>query len=40
MIALGLMAVVMAVAIPGFQLAIVVLGGALVTWATYGLLTE
>ena len=39
MIALGVLAVVFAVAVPGFQIAIVVLGGALAAWGSYGLLT-
>ena len=39
-IAIGVLAVVFAVAVPGFQIAIVILGGVLVTWAIFGLLTE
>ena len=39
MIAIGVLAVVLAVALPGFQIAIVVLGGALAAWGSYGLLT-
>lgn len=35
-IAIGALAVVLAVVVPGYQLAIIVLGGALVTWATFG----
>jgi len=39
-IAAGVLAVVFAIAVPGFQIAIVLLGGVLVTWATFGLLTK
>ncbi len=31
-IAIGVISVVFAVAVPGFQIAIVILGGVLVTW--------
>ena len=40
MIALGVLVVILAVIVPGVQVTIVVLGGALAGWATYGLLTE
>jgi len=40
MIALGLVSVVLAVIVPGSQLAMIVLGAALVSWATFGLLTQ
>lgn len=33
------LAVACAVIVPGYQFAIIVLGGALVAWAAYGLLT-
>jgi hypothetical protein len=39
MIALGLLVVALAVVLPGFQVSIVLLGGALAGWGTFGLLT-
>ena len=40
MIALGVLVVVLAIALPGFQVTIVILGGALAGWGSFGLLTE
>ncbi|MDQ3671494.1 MAG: hypothetical protein M3364_03520 [Actinomycetota bacterium] len=39
-IAIGVLAVVFAVAVPGFQIAIVLLGGLLAAWGVFGLLTD
>ena len=36
----GVLVVVLAVIVPGLQVTIVVLGGGLAGWGTYGLLTE
>ena len=40
MIALGVLAVVIGVAVPGFQIAPIILGGLLAGWGSFGLLTE
>ena len=39
-IAIGVTSVVFAVAVPGMQVSIVVLGGVLVTWAIFGLIVD
>lgn len=39
MIALGVLVVALAIVVPGFQIAIVILGGALAGWGSYGLPT-
>ncbi len=40
MIVLGVLAVALAVAVPGSDVAMIVLGGALVSWASFHLMTE
>lgn len=40
MIVLGVLAMIIGIVMPGFQLAIIVLGGALAGWGSFGLLTQ
>jgi len=40
MVAIAVLSVVVAVAIPGYQTWLVICGGVLIAWATFGLLTE
>ena len=40
MVAIAVLSVVVAVAIPGYQTWLVIFGGVLIAWATFGLLTE
>ena len=40
MVAIAVLSVVVAVAIPGYQIWLIVFGGVLIAWATFGLLTE
>ena len=40
MVAIAVLSVVVAVAIPGYQPWLIIFGGVLVAWATFGLLTE
>ena len=40
MVAVAVLAVVVAVAIPGYQVWLIIFGGVLIAWASYGLLTE
>jgi Tfp pilus assembly major pilin PilA len=40
MVAIAVLSVVVAVAIPGYQTWLIVFGGVLVAWAKFGLLTE
>ena len=40
MVAIGVLAVVLAVAVPGYQVWLTIFGGVRVAWATFGLLTE
>ena len=39
-VAVAVLSVVVAVAIPGYQIWLIVFGGVLIAWATFGLLTE
>ncbi len=40
MVATAILAVVVAVAVPGYQVWLIVFGGVLIAWASFGLLTE
>jgi hypothetical protein len=40
MVAVALLSVAVAVAIPGYQVWLIVFGGVLIAWASYGLLTD
>ncbi len=40
MVAIAVLSVVVAVAIPGYQIWLIVFGGVLVSFAVFGLLTE
>ena len=40
MVAIAVASVVVAVAIPGYQVWLIIFGGILIAWATFGLLTE
>ena len=40
MVAIAVLSVIVAVAVPGYQIWLIVFGGVLIAWATYGLLTE
>jgi hypothetical protein len=40
MVAVAVLSVVIAVAVPGYQFWLIIFGGVLVAWATFGLLTE
>jgi hypothetical protein len=40
MVAIAVLSVVVAVAVPGYQFWLIIFGGVLITFAVYGLLTE
>ena len=40
MVAIALLSVVVAVAIPGYQVWLIIFVGVLIAWASYGLLAE
>ena len=40
MVVAAVLSVVVAVAVPGYQTWLIVFGGVLIAWATFGLLTE
>ena len=40
MVAIAVLSVVVAVAVPGFQTWLIIFGGVFIAWASYGLLTE
>ncbi len=40
MVAIAVASVMVAVAVPGYQTWLIIFGGILIAWATFGLLTE
>jgi len=40
MVAIAVLSVAIAVAVPGYQFWLIIFGGVLIAWATFGLLTE
>ena len=40
MVVVAVLSVVVAVVVPGYQTWLIIFGGVLVAWASYGLLTE
>ncbi len=40
MVAIAVLSVAIAVAVPGYQTWLIIFGGVLIAWASYGLLTE
>ena len=39
-VAVAVLSVVIAVAVPGYQIRLIVFGGVLIAWASYGLLAD
>ena len=40
MVAIAVLSVVVAAAVPGYQVWLIIFGGVLIAWASYGLLAE